>query len=73
VVTCKIKHFYNIFTSTAWQREIDGSKTFLQMFYFTCKNGLIPTKHKCLLVYHRELKLTSVLVHIILANMHMYE
>jgi len=35
VVRCKIKHYYNIFT-------VDGSKTFLQMFYFTCNHGLRP-------------------------------
>ena len=34
--TCKIKHY----TSNAWPREVDGSKTFLQMFYFTCNHGL---------------------------------
>jgi len=39
-VTCKIKHFYDIFTSTAQLREVNGSKTFLQMFYFTCNHGL---------------------------------
>jgi len=31
-----IKQFYNIFTSAAYPREVDSSKTVLQMFYFTC-------------------------------------
>jgi len=38
MVTCKIRHFYNM--STAWPREVDGSKTFMKMFYFTCNHGL---------------------------------
>ena len=36
---CKIKHFYNIFTSMAQLREVDGSKTFLKMFYQAARSG----------------------------------
>jgi len=32
VATRKIKHFYNIFMSTAQQQAVDGSKTLLHMF-----------------------------------------
>ena len=31
VVMSKIKHFYNLFTFTAWPLEVDGSETCLQM------------------------------------------
>jgi len=32
VIICKKKHFYNIFMFIAQLQEVDGSKTFLQMF-----------------------------------------
>jgi len=34
VVTYEIKHL-----TAFYVREVDGSETFLQMFYFTCKHG----------------------------------
>jgi len=37
VATCKIKHLQNICKNVLDPREVDGSKTFLQMFYFTCR------------------------------------
>jgi len=37
VVTCKIKHLQNVLEP----REVDGSKTFLQMFYFTSNHGVM--------------------------------
>jgi len=40
VVTCKIKHLQSICKNVLEQREVDGLKTFLQMFYFTCNHGL---------------------------------
>ena len=40
VVTCKIKHLQNICKDVLEPSEVDSSKTFLQMFYFTCNHGL---------------------------------
>jgi len=39
VVTCKIKHF-TTFYDHGIAAEVDSSKTFSQMFYFTCNHGL---------------------------------
>jgi len=40
LVTYKIKHLQNICKNVLEPREVDGSKTFLQMFCFTCNHGL---------------------------------
>jgi len=37
----------------AWPREVDGSKTCLQMFYFTCNHGLRFLHIKCVLLHQR--------------------
>ena len=40
VVTCKIKHLQKCLDP----REVDGSKTFLQMFYFTSNHCLSSSR-----------------------------
>jgi len=70
VVRCKIEHFYNIFTSMAEPREVDGSKTFLQIFYFTSNHGLSDaltnlsgrSKHKDSIIKTTALLLKSLII-----------